>query len=628
VLSVVLFHFAHDNLPGGFLGVDIFFVLSGYLITQIIHGEVLAGRFTVRGFYERRVRRIVPALLALLAFTVLIALLIMLPSDLVRFGQALLSTLGFVANIYAWRDTNYFSPLAEQKPLLHMWSLGVEEQFYIFFPLLLWLLARRWPRLTLPVILATTVGSFVLNGLMIQWNYGTSAFFLLPPRAWELGVGAALALAMAPRATAAVAANVRFPVARASLGVLGLALIVAALFAPYVMDLELSGMTMAVLGTALLIWLGQGSANPVSRLLSLAPMVWVGLISYSLYLWHWPVIVFAKYYLVRELLPMEIAAAWAFMFLAAWLSWRFVERPFRSRSYPVGRLYVGSAIGTALLAAVAAGLLLLDGLPARLNAAAARMNESVNTHYHCGITGRMNLGKANACAMNLPSKNTADARVVLIGNSHAQMYAPLWADILAQRKLPGLLIPMTGCLPTVTANFDAGCLEHARNNLEIVNKLPNVQTVIIAMSWWHGPQEIVDPEGRTMNNWGKKALAAGLDDLIVRLRAAGKRVVLVGPIAVPGWNLASEVSRDLAYGRQIKRPLGMPREQFMQDFGEVIEHFSNRGDVSLARPDLAQCDAQTCWYVIDGRALFSDENHLAKGELYLFRDDFAAAFDR
>ena len=130
VLSVILFHFA-TRTSGGFLGVDIFFVLSGYLITRIIHGEILAGNFTLRGFYERRVRRIVPALLVVLACSSIVAALILLPADLVRLGKALLATLAFIPNMFAWRDTNYFSPLADQKPLLHMWSLGVEEQFYI-----------------------------------------------------------------------------------------------------------------------------------------------------------------------------------------------------------------------------------------------------------------------------------------------------------------------------------------------------------------------------------------------------------------------------------------------------------------------------------------------------------------
>ena len=625
---MVLFHFAHDNLPGGFLGVDIFFVLSGYLITQIIHGEILAGRFTVRGFYERRVRRIVPALLVLLAFCAAVALLIMLPSDLMRFGQALLATLGFVANIYAWSDTNYFAPLAEQKPLLHMWSLGVEEQFYIFFPLLLWLLARRWPRLTLTTIVAITVGSFALNALMIEWRFTSAAFFLLPPRAWELGVGAVLALAPRGAPEPEPGGTVRFPVARALAGLLGLGLIVAALFAPYVLDSYLSGMTFAVLGTATLLWLGQRGGSPVARLLSFPPLVWVGLMSYSLYLWHWPVIVFSKYYLVRELRPMEIAAAWAFMLVAAWLSWRFVERPFRSRGYPVRRLYAGAAIGSALLALVALGLLQFNGLPGRLNAAAARMNESVNTHYHCGITDRLDLGKVNGCAMNLPSGNTRDARVVLIGNSHAQMYAPVWREILAQRNLPGLLIPMTGCLPTVSTNFDLECIALARTNLEAVKALPKVDTVVIAMSWWHGPLDLVDSSGRTVDNADKAGIVAGLDDLIAQLRASGRRVVLVGPIATPGWNVASEVSRQLAYGRKVQRALGEPRAKFMFEFGTALGHFTNRSDVAFARPDLIQCDDQTCWFVIDGRALFSDENHLARGELGRFRGIFTQAFDR
>jgi hypothetical protein len=387
-------------------------------------------------------------------------------------------------------------------------------------------------------------------------------------------------------------------------------------------------MTFAVVGTATLLWLGQRGGTAITRLLSFTPLVWVGLISYSLYLWHWPVIVFSKYYLVRGLHPAEIAAAWAFMLLAAWLSWRFVERPFRSRNYPLRKLYIGSAAGCALLALVALGLLHFNGLPGRLNAAAARMNESVNTHYHCGITGRFDLGRVSGCAMNLPSGNPQDARVVLIGNSHAQMYAPLWREILQQRGLPGLLIPMTGCLPTVSTNFDLDCIALARTNYEAVKALPRVETVIIAMSWWHGPLDLVGSNGLTVDNNDKAGIVAGLDDLIAKLRADGKRVVLVGPIATPGWNLASEVSRQLAYGQPVTRALGEPRGKFMHEYGTALAHFENRSDVAFARPDLTQCDDRTCWFVIDGRALFSDENHLAQGELGRFRDAFAQAFDR
>ena len=621
VLSVVLFHFAHLVLPGGYLGVDIFFVLSGYLITQIIHGEILAGRFTVTGFYERRVRRIVPALLLVLACSSVVAAALLLPADLMGFGRALLATLAFFANMYAWRDTNYFSPLADQKPLLHTWSLGVEEQFYIFFPLLLWLLARRWPRLVLPAIILITLSSFALDVLAQKAGAGTFAFFSLPTRAWELGIGAIVALAPHAKASAAAVTS-----PWRSLGaILGLALIGAGLFLPELFPSPMPDPVLAVLGTALIVRIGQSATTPVSRLLGLAPLVWVGLISYSLYLWHWPVIVFSKYWLVRELQPIEIAAAWTFMFLAAWLSWRYVERPFRSRKFPVRRLYAGSAVGTMALVAVGLALLQSRGLPSRLSADAALINEAVGTHYHCALNEFMKIGPTRGCAMNLPSGNPRDAQLVLLGNSHAQMYAPAWREILKERGETGLLVPLDSCLPTVSANIDTGCLHQAQVNLDTVTALPKVRTVVLGMTWWHKPDAIVDSSGRTVDNTGKAAMIAALDDLIARLRARGRHVVLIGPIAAPGWNMASEVSRMLAYGRKPTRPLGTTRANFDQQFGAVIAHFSGRDDVAFVRPDLVQCDAANCRYVIDGHALFSDENHVAAAELERFRGIFAAA---
>jgi hypothetical protein len=313
------------------------------------------------------------------------------------------------------------------------------------------------------------------------------------------------------------------------------------------------------------------------------------------------------------------------MFVAAWLSWRYVERPFRSREFPVRRLYLGSALGTIALVAVGVALLQSRGFPARLNADAALINEAVGTHYHCALNEFLKIGPTRGCAMNLPSGKPADAQVVLLGNSHAQMYAPAWREVLEERGETGLLVPLDSCLPTVSANIDIDCLHHAQVNLDAINALPKVSTVVLGMTWWHGPDAIVDASGRTLDNAGKAAMIAALDDLIARLRASGRRVVLMGPIATPGWNMASEVSRMLAYGRKPQRALGTTRAQFDQQFGAVIAHFSGRDDVAFVRPDLVQCDAANCRYVIDGHALFSDENHLAAAELERFRGIFAAA---
>jgi peptidoglycan/LPS O-acetylase OafA/YrhL len=623
VLAVILYHFAYQNLPGGYFGVDIFFVLSGYLITRIIHGEILAGRFTVRGFYERRIRRILPALLVLLAICSVIAVLILLPSDLVRFAKSLLAALAFGANIFAWRDTDYFSPLADQKPLLHTWSLGVEEQFYILFPLLLWVLAWRWPRRTLPVIVAITAASFALNILAHRFGAGTAAFYLLPTRAWELGVGAILALVPARRAPARATGWM----SEITAGV-GLALVAAALVAPGVIRLPDHGVVLAVAGTALLVGIGERSNTLVSRLLGAAPLVWIGLISYSLYLWHWPVIVFSKYFLVRELRPLEVAALWVLMVAAAALSWRFVERPFRRREFPVRRLYVGSAAVTAVLATAGLALLLSRGLPARLNPEAAVINEAVDTYFRCALGDRVVLGLERACALNLAARDPARAQLVLLGSSHAQMYAPVWREILEQRHEGGLLVSHVGCLPTVSANFDLGCLRLAQASLDAVNALPEVHTVVLAMTWWQGPDALVDTAGRRLDNREKVALIAAIDDLIVRLRAKGRRVVLVGPIAVPGSNLASIVSLQLAYGRPVDRPLAVPRSDFDREYAAVFRRFSGRDDVAFARPDLIQCDSQDCRFFIDGRALFSDVNHLAAAEVGRFRTIFQEALER
>ena len=206
VLSVIFFHLSRQGFPGGYLGVDMFFVLSGYLITAIIWRELQEGRFSIVRFYDRRIRRIVPALLLLLFVTTLVSAVLLLPSDLMGYSRSLLATLVFSANVYFWRDTNYFSAAAEQKPLLHIWSLGVEEQFYVVFPILLLLAARWWPRHSLSVIVTLTMGSLAANAFAAFAGGQVPAFFLLPTRAWELGIGAALALLpghTAPRAAAA-----------------------------------------------------------------------------------------------------------------------------------------------------------------------------------------------------------------------------------------------------------------------------------------------------------------------------------------------------------------------------------------------------------------------------------------
>ena len=598
VLSVVAFHLWRRALPGGYLGVDIFFVLSGYLITLILWREVQEGSFSIGRFYDRRVRRIMPALLLLLIVCTPLASWMLLPSDLLGYGRSLLATLGFAANFYFWRDTNYFARAAEDKPLLHLWSLGVEEQFYILFPLILALLWRRWPRRAPAVIGALTLGSLAANAAALRVGADSTAFFLLPTRAWELGIGAMLAVLPASAVPRPAQAN-----RMAGVG----ALLVAAglLFEPQVFQIMPVALPAAA-GIALLIHAGRQDLSRVNRALQVGPLRFIGLVSYSLYLWHWPIIVFAQDHLVCDLNGVETAAALALMMFCAVGSWHFIERPFRRAATPIRTVRYITGFGMAALVAGAAGLLWSSGLPGRLGAEAAMIDQAVGTNYRCPVSQYIFLGKSRACLTNLPSRNAADADVILLGNSHAQMYAPIFASLLIERGQTGLLVPANGCLPTLGANISRECIDTARENLGEVEKLPWARTVILGLDWAHGPRGLVDADGRTVDNAEDAALIAALDELIVDLEHAGKQVVLIGPIAEPGWDIASTMSRELAFGRPLDRPTYLPKVQFDRRYGAVIGHFEARHDMRFARPDRVQCTAARCAYLVDGRPLFAE----------------------
>ena len=617
VLSVVLYHLAGKAMPGGYLGVDMFFVVSGFLITSILWREGQDGQLSIVRFYDRRIRRIMPALLALLFVTTAVATLLLLPADLLGYSRSLVSSLAFVANIYFWRDTDYFSRLADEKPLLHLWSLGVEEQFYILAPLLILLLARRWRRGALPAFVAITLLSLGANILALHFDGSSPAFYLLPTRAWELGFGAVLAL---------LPTQVEIPVATSGkIALLGGLLVAFSLLFPLDQFVLVPAALPLVAGTTMVILGGRGGLPSVNRALAFQPLVFVGLISYSLYLWHWPIIVFAKYYLVRELSAVESLAAFALMFVCATASWVLVERPFRNKTIPINTVRYGAAASGAALAATAVLLIWSNGLPNRLSGEAAAINAAVGTNYRCPVADYLVVGMSRGCVMNLPSRDSANADVVLLGNSHALMFAPAWASILAKRGLTGLLLNVNACLPTVQANVSAECIDTARRNLAEVMKLPRARIVVLGLSWDYAPDGLVGPDGRVLDNRDNHALVGALDDLIARIEHAGKKVVLIGPLAEPGWDVASTISRQLAFGHPVVRPTFTPAAEFKRRFGSAISHFESRNDVRFARVDQVQCHNQRCDYLLDGRSLFSDDNHVAAAELPRFWPSFEAA---
>lgn len=343
VLAVIFFHARFPLFSGGFVGVDVFFVISGYLITSILLADLQSGRFSLVGFYERRARRILPALFCVLAVTSAVAPFFLLPKELADFSESVTHVVVFLSNVYFYNNTGYFDTAAELVPLLHTWSLAVEEQYYIVFPLLLALLWRR-RTFIFPVFLAVAVASLAYSENKVGTNVD-AAFFLTPSRIWELLVGAIVA---------SHGHRLRLSLASAQAGSLaGAGLVLYSIFffddnTPFPGVHALA----PVIGTALIIQ----CASPVTwvgRALGTAPLVGVGLISYSAYLWHQPLFAFARQESISEPSVGVFAALTVATLGIAYLSWRFVEQPFRDkRRISQRKIFAFSGTGMSLFLAL------------------------------------------------------------------------------------------------------------------------------------------------------------------------------------------------------------------------------------------------------------------------------------
>ncbi len=535
VLLVVGFHAFPKAVPGGFIGVDVFFVISGYLISGLIAAELAAGRFSLLTFYGRRARRIFPAL-----FVVLIACLaagwwLLLPADYRNLGADASWSAAFAANFAFYFQAGYFDAAADTKPLLHLWSLGIEEQFYFFWPLLLMLTARR--RWMWQAALVVLIASFACN-IVFTANDRTAAFFLPISRVWELAAGAMLALRPA-RAQGAVVYN--------TAAWSGLALLAAA-----VLLIDRNRLfpgwwaLMPVIATALLIL--AGPAATLNRLvLSHRTLVAIGLISYPLYLWHWPMLVFARIarFGAEPPILMKLALIGA-SFALAYLTWRWIERPFR-----FGRLTAWKPIGATAGLAMAACLALLvwsnAGIPTRFTGDIQYLVKDFQTEANRAYrNGTCLLGDTQAATAFVPdcvSTLGAENRLVL-----------LWGDSYAAHLYPGLpklkfnLAEYTasGCPPIM------GFVSTQRTNCDAINRFVmsriealKPQTVILAGRW-----NLYDGRG----GWGTMDQAA-IHATIAKLTASGvARIVVVGQF--PAWSLAPAriLIRNHQFGMRSRAP--------------------------------------------------------------------------
>lgn len=616
VLGVVFYH-AGFGFPGGYTGVDVFFVISGFLITSLIVADLEGGRFSFAGFWERRARRILPALSVMVLAVLVAGWFFLLPADFETLGKQAIALAFLSSNIKFWMESGYFDSIAEEKPLLHTWSLSLEEQFYLLIPLLLWA-AYRWRKPGAIVALLAVIAA--ASGVLSLWGtYKTpeAAFYLLPFRAWELAVGSLLAFAK--------------PIAdrrlREASGWVGVVSILAAFF---VLSAQTPFPGFAALlpvgGAALVIWSGlplEGVHAPqANRLLTLKMLVGVGLISYSLYLWHWPLLAFDRYLSLQSPSPAVRLALVVCGFVLAWLSYRFVEKPFRRKGWPQTRTKVFVWSAGAVAAVVASGLLIwiFRGYPERLPAEAVRFAEGKNDW--------LSTEKGNTRLDDIPGKlerigdETKPPSVFLWGDSHAMAILPVLDAVGRETSFCAAVAKSSAVAPVADwqdadPRRSSDALVYNRAVLAAIKDFArsgNLKTVILAARW----------SGYTSSD--NQAFRQNMEKTVKELSDAGCSVVILHE--VPNFSFEPPKALALAAMRgEDLSDLTTSVDQHRKRVGGFLDVFNG---LSQRLPNVHVLDPESCLAdaegVIkpqrDGVVLYRDGNHLTTSGSMLLKSAF------
>ncbi len=617
VLSVVLYHAGVPGISGGFVGVDVFFVISGYLITALLVRELEAsGDISLRRFAMRRIRRLAPALFVVLLATLVAGMVVLSPINGEQQGLAksAIATLGLVANVYFWQHSGYFQAAAESQPLLHLWSLSVEEQFYLAWPWLILGAAALAPRLhstaarTIALMIAVVFLASLLACVLVTPMRIAAAFYLTPFRAWEFAAGGAVMFLLRNPLPRPLVAN--------ALALIGLAGVLGAVaFLKDSMLFPGSIAVLPVLAAALLIY--GCEANPVGvvpRLLSLRAMVFIGVISYSLYLWHWPLLAIARVATLGQIGAEGIAALCVLATILAWLSYRYIEEPVRRGKLDwLGtprRVMAMAAGASALLLAVAGGVGLwakhvwprIPGNRAFEQPLTAM--EAVDTHC-LQFAPFEGLLPAAECTWPV----SARPLVLVWGDSHAEHFVP--AISRTQDGSTGLMLrAMAGCPAHLQVRAPASPpadpyeVDCVRFNRQVLATLPELRrsglrTLVLAAHW--------RDHATSPAEW--RFIAAGLDRVVESAEALGLDVLVVAQVPDHRSNLLSCLIR------ATRSECGVSRAQ--EETARRLELPTLQGVVSRSRRarlvdpvesmcSAAECSPQPAWDV-----LYSDMQHLS-----------------
>lgn len=639
VLGVLIYHYFPSKLPGGFVGVDVFFVVSGYLISGIVLSDVESGSFSYATFYSRRIRRIFPALITVLAAVLLAGIVLLLPDELNDLSRQITASALFSANILFWHDSGYFDTSSDLKPLLHIWSLGVEEQFYILWPLCLVLLTQI-KTIRLHVIAAVSLCSFLCAVVMVR-AYPIATFFLPFSRVWELMIGSALAMI-----TAKPDGFLSWRIARETAPLVGLSMIAgsAAIINPQTPFPGFAAL-LPTFGTALVI-AGDGNSWLSRTLLSQRLLVFTGLISYPLYLWHWPLLAF--YRIGTMSVDLSIVSRVALIAISMGLSiatYYVIERPVRTG----GKANITRALATSMAGMAAVALMVSTAFVGLLDRSHLDMRQlSWNYVENAECTAKYPFRHRRSwwfCMANSSRPPT----LILLGDSHANQIYP---GLSALREMDGESILSIGACndaERIHSDFDdvgenpcAGRSKEQQDAFihDLVIHNPSIHRAILASMWprfsrqgaelefWSGK-----PAAKRMYSVvpGEQSLSAaqmyraGLDRRITFLESRGISVVLVMPTPHLPYDIRRCIDRPF---QRASYSCAVPEKDEIREAGSfrpIADWLKLRHPGLLVHyPMPAFCTSGVCRFNENGKLYLRDLHHLSELGSEKFAKDFAA----
>jgi peptidoglycan/LPS O-acetylase OafA/YrhL len=626
VLPVLFFHAGSSTFSGGFVGVDVFFVISGYLITSMILAELVDGRFSFARFYERRARRILPALVLVVSATIPAAWLWLPPDRLLEYARSLAGVGLMASNVVFWSESGYFGSAAELQPLLHTWSLAIEEQYYVLFPVAL-LLLWRFGRARVEVVLwVGTLASLILAHLLAGRS-PAATFFLLPTRAWELLLGALTASYLFHRGPP----NTRLAPA---LGVVGLAMLCTSILVfdehtPFPSAYAL----LPTLATVLIIVCAR-PGTAAGALLSTTPLVAVGLISYSAYLWHQPVLAFLRTRTLGEPSDVAMGTGLALSLVAAALSWRYVEQPFRDRSrFTRRQVLTGALIASLTLVAFGAVGALNEGFPGRFGLSEQLVKSFELSRRKEACYGRETVEETVEGACRLGRDGLAPSFLVA-GDSHALSLFDAFHEAASSAGRAGIFVAVSGCTPLLGIHALRKGQEKVRcfdvnNAVRDLVEREAIADIYFVARWNY--YTVGGYEGRGFSHIGltpsttrspansQRAFQEGLARTLDTYRRLGVTVHAVEQVPLQRFDAKTLYYQMAASGYaaapdEAIRRLSVNREDHRRLSRYVLDTFSSNqaaGQLNVVKVAPALCDDEVCPFGAADRSFYFDDNHLS-----------------